>query len=210
MTPAYKKPLHVDDKAELVCLDLFSGLGGWSQAFTERGWKVLTIDIEQEFNPLICCDIMDLDAYILPNRPTVILASPPCQKFSTNAITLNWKKRTPKDMGVVIAIGLVAKALDIIFKRSPTYWVIENPRGMLRNVLGKPKVTTYFRSWGADNLKPTDLWGILPDIDWPVPEEGWEVNGTRKIDNSALAAKIPYGLSLAMCEAIEREVGIHG
>lgn len=194
---------------DLLCIDLFSGLGGWSQAFTDRGWKVLTVDSEREFNPLLCCDIMDLDAYIIPDRPTVILASPPCQKFSTNAIKLNWKKRTPKDRGVVIAIGMVAKTLDIIHKRSPAYWIIENPRGMLRNVLGKPKVTTYFRSWGADNLKPTDLWGILPHMDWPVPEIGWEVDGTRKIDNSAIAAKIPYNLSLAVCEAIEREVGIH-
>lgn len=209
MTPAYKKPPHMEDNADLICIDLFSGLGGWSQAFIDRGWRVLTIDIEQEFNPLLCCDIMDLDAYILPDRPTVILASPPCQKFSTNTITLNWKKRTPKDMGVVIAIGMVAKTLDIIFKRSPTYWIIENPRGMLRNVMGKPKVTTYFRSWGAANLKPTDLWGIIPDIDWPVPDEGWDVDGTRKIDNAALAGKIPYDLSLAVARAIEMELGIH-
>ena len=192
---------------DLMCIDLFSGLGGWSQAFVDRGWKVLTVDMEREYNPLICCDIMDLDAYILPERPTVILASPPCQKFSTNAIKLNWKKRTPKDQGVVIAIGMVAKTLDIIYKRSPAYWIIENPRGMLRNVLGKPKVTTYFRSWGTDNLKPTDLWGILPKMEWPVPDPGWDVDGTRKIDNSADAAKIPYKLSLAVCEAIEREVG---
>jgi len=206
MLPAYKKPRDVQDKGELICIDLFSGLGGWSQAFLERGWKVITIDIERDFNPLLCCDIMDFNPSILPHRPTVILASPPCQKFSTNSITLNWRKRVPKDFGVVIAIGLVAKALDIIFKKSPKYWVIENPRGMLRNVLGKPKVTTYFRSWGADNLKPTDIWGILPDIHWPVPESGWEADGTRKIDDSSLAAKIPYNLSKAICEGIEREV----
>jgi len=193
-------------KDNLVCVDLYSGLGGWSQAFVERGWKVLTVDIEPEFKPHICKDILDLDSSILPRNPTVILASPPCQKFSVNAISLNWKKRTIKDNGVVTAIGLVAKALDIIMKLQPLYWIIENPRGMLRNVLGKPKVETYFRSWGAPNLKPTDLWGIMPDIKWPKPEPGWEKNGTRKIDNAALAAKIPYDLSLAICEGIEKEV----
>lgn len=199
---------HVHNKDNLVCLDLYSGLGGWSKAFVDSGWKVLTIDIDQEFQPHLCYDIMDLDSSILPKNPTVILASPPCQKFSPNTITLNWKKRTIKDYGVVIAIGLVAKTLDIIYKLQPKYWIIENPRGMLRNVMGKPTIETYFRSWGTNNLKPTDLWGILPKIDWPKPEPGWEKNGTRKIDDSAIAAMIPYGLSHAICNGIERELGV--
>lgn len=208
-TRSYLNSSHVDDKGDLICIDLFSGLGGWSKAFFNRGWSVLTIDMEREFNSLLCCDIMDLNSSIIPDRPTVILASPPCQKFSSNTIKLNWRKRTPKNHAVVLAIGLVAKSLDIILKKSPAYWIIENPRGMLRNVLGKPQITTYFRSWGADNLKPTDLWGILPDIEWPPPPPGWEENGTRKINDSALAAQIPYALSLALCEGIEKELNVY-
>lgn len=197
------------DKADLVCVDLFSGLGGWSQAFADHGWRVVMVDNDPNLRPHIHKDIMDLDATILPYNPTVVLASPPCQKFSTNTITLNWKKRTIKDFGVVAAIGMVAKTLHIIGSILPEYWIIENPRGMLRNVMGKPKATTYFRSWGADNLKPTDLWGILPRMDWPKPEPGWEENGTRKIGSAAEAAKIPYNLSNAIRTAIELEIS-HG
>ena len=41
-------------------LDLFSGLGGFSQAFKDRGHKVTTLDNNPEFNPDICIDIMML------------------------------------------------------------------------------------------------------------------------------------------------------
>jgi hypothetical protein len=189
-----------------TCIDLFSGLGGWSRAFKDRGWDVITIDNDPSFNPTICIDIMDFDPKILTTHPTVILASPPCQKFSSNTITLNWSKRTIKNNGVVLAIGLVAKTLDIIYKLQPDYWVIENPQGMLRKVMGKPKVVTYFRSWGTDNLKPTDLWGIMPDIEWPKPEPGWLPDGTRQICDPAISAMIPYNLSLAICDGIEKEL----
>lgn len=205
MLRSYLNPLHVDHK---LCIDLFSGLGGWSYAFRERDWDVITIDNEPEFNPTLCIDIMDFDPKILPKNPIVILASPPCQKFSTNTITLNWRKRKIKDYGVIHAIGMVSKTLDIINKLQPQYWIIENPRGMLRNVMGKPSKETFFRSWGTDNLKPTDLWGILPDIHWPRPEPGWDPNGTRKIEDPAISSKIPYELSLAICQGIEKELGL--
>jgi len=41
-------------------LDLFSGLGGWSQAFKDRGHEVVTVDIAPKFAPIICKDIMEL------------------------------------------------------------------------------------------------------------------------------------------------------
>lgn len=213
--PGYKnhqaaifKGRHLDDvrTKDMVCVDLFSGLGGWSQSFVDHGWKVLTVDSNPEFNPHICKDIMDLDASILPRNPTIILASPPCQKFSSNTIKLNWKKRAIKDWGVVNAIGMVAKTLHIIGTCQPDYWIIENPRGMLRNVMGKPKETTYFRSWGASNLKPTDLWGIIPPMEFPAPLPDWDVDGTRLINDAAIAAKIPYDLSDAVRVAIMVDV----
>lgn len=42
-------------------LDLFSGLGGWSAAFKDRGHNVLTVDIEPKFNPDYCMNIMDVE-----------------------------------------------------------------------------------------------------------------------------------------------------
>jgi len=42
------------------CLDLFAGLGGFSQAFEEaEGWEVTTVDIQERFGTDICADVMD-------------------------------------------------------------------------------------------------------------------------------------------------------
>ena len=43
-----------------IFIDLFSGLGGASQAFEAAGWEVVTVDINPEFNPTICCNVEDL------------------------------------------------------------------------------------------------------------------------------------------------------
>ena len=57
-------------------LDLFSGLGGASRAMRERGWDVITVDIEPEFNPSI---IADISTYHYEGKLPVDLvwASPP-------------------------------------------------------------------------------------------------------------------------------------
>lgn len=196
-------------RSKPLVIDLFSGMGGWSAAFRDRGWQVIMVDNNPKFNPHICVDIMDLPSYILPKKPEVILASPPCNRFSMNAVTFNWKKRKIKNQATVIAVGMVAKTLFLIKELKPRYWVLENPRGMLRNVLGKPDVETFFASWGSSNLKPTDLWGRMPFMEWPQPKE-WARDGeegcTRKKKNSAIAAEIPYNLSMALCLAIEDEL----
>ena len=41
-------------------LDLFSGLGGWSAAFKDRGHAVTTLDIEPKFKPDIVKDILEI------------------------------------------------------------------------------------------------------------------------------------------------------
>ena len=48
---------------------------------------------------------------------------------------------------------------------SPTYWVIENPRGRLRSLdllAGIPRRTVWYCRLGLDRAKPTDLWGVFP------------------------------------------------
>jgi site-specific DNA-cytosine methylase len=74
-------------------LDLFSGLGGWSAAFKERGHEVLTLDIEPKFKPDICKDILEVNSIDELGQFDVILASPPCEVFSIAAVWLkHWQK----------------------------------------------------------------------------------------------------------------------
>lgn len=192
-----------------TCVDLFCGLGGWSSAFKDRGWNVITQDWDGKFNPDICKDIMDVVPDDLPKHPEIILASPPCNCFSVNTIGKYWKKGRPT-LEAMKSLGYVGKTLWLIANINPTFWIIENPRGMLVRFLGKPDVTTYFASWGNDNLKPTNLWGKIPPMEWPKPIN-WtkcprgESLGTRSL-KSEDAAMIPYKLSLAVCEACENHL----
>lgn len=200
------------DTRSRICRDLFSGLGGFSQAFKDRGWSVVTVDIDERFNPNLCADIMDVDPKRLPQNPDIILISPPCNCFSVASIRWHWTKHdngtiTPNDSAKE-AIKLVDKALWLKDQLNPRFWVLENPTGMMRRVLGSPYIKTSFAAWGNKNLKPTDLWGNLPFMVFPIATE-WEKaprgsrKGTQGIKDPAERAKIPYGLSLALCRAVE-------
>jgi len=86
--------------------------------------------------------------------------------------------------------------------------ILADEEEMMRRVLGKPFVKTSFAAWGNKNLKPTDLWGNLPSMVFPIATK-WEKaprgsrTGTQGIKDPAERAKIPYGLSLALCKATE-------
>jgi len=212
-------------------LDLFSGLEGWSKPFKDRGHETITVDINPKFNPTICKDIFDLNEDDLPAfwQPDIILASPPCNCFSIASVYRHWDKNTkrPKDNATKYAIDLVAYTINFILTQYPRWWILENPRGMLRHVLGKPQVTTYFASWQSWEevneshrafhdvrkpcFKPTDLWGILPNVKWDEPMEWAKAprgakEGIQGIKDRDIRAKIPYGLALAICLACEKEL----
>lgn len=70
-------------------LDLFSGTGGFSEAFRQRGHKVIRIDNDPQFQSVPdtwIADVLDID-FFSPHAPAfdVIVASPPCQAFSLAA-----------------------------------------------------------------------------------------------------------------------------
>jgi hypothetical protein len=208
-----------------TCIDLCSGLGGFSQAFLDRGWNVIRIDNDPRFkdvpNTVIesVREVSDYEERIRLcgfNNVNIVLASPPCQTFSVAAIYKYWNKGIPALPETVMGIRIVMWCLDAIDALKPKYWVLENPRGMLRHILGPPAVTTYLGAWGHPNLKPTDLWGNLLGMAFPpkpthIPASsgcGKNRNKGRtgkdlRPSNPALRAKIPYKLSEAICLACE-------
>jgi len=195
-------------------LDLFSGLGGWSTAFKDRGHDVVTVDIEPSFNPTVCTDIMMLTAkdlaYLGPFD--IVVSSPMCNCFSVMTISCHWSRDGLPKPETKQAINLIGHTVNLILNLYPRWWILENPRGMMRHVLGKPSATTYFGSWGDLAYKPTDLWGVLPNVEWKKPRNwqkasrGSQEGGTQAKPNSAERSRIPYGLSLAVCLACEKEL----
>lgn len=126
-------------------LDLFSGLGGFSEAFVRSGDEVLRV----ENNPLLSevpntsmQDVLAmrdrLHLYYAQGQPIreydVLLASPPCHDFSLAfsapqaiASRNNEFDNYDPDMSLVEAV------LDIVRITKPKFWIIENVRGSIRH-----------------------------------------------------------------------------
>ena len=198
-------------------LDLFSGLGGWSQAFKDRGHSVVTVDFEAKFNPTLCGDIQnlkreDFDKY---GKFDIILASPPCNCFSMMSVYRHWKDHKPNPE-TVVAIALVKKTLTLIRSLNPRWWILENPMGMLRTVIGKPEATITLCQYGERRMKPTDLWGKFPSTFIPKKCRNGALchertprgshKGTQGLKTPEERAKMPYNLSLELCLACERNI----
>jgi hypothetical protein len=192
-------------------IDLFSGLGGFSQAFIDRGHDVTRYEYSDEFKKVphtIIEDVYNLWSGDLTGAD-IILASPPCTHFSIASVSHHWNKDgTPKPK-TIEQIQLIRHTLDIIEVSNPKYWILENPRGMLRTVLGLPAKFIYLGAWSKKNKKATDLWGKLPPVDWLIPHTWIEARRGFKtgVQDPSLSpaerALIPYEFSLAVCLAAE-------
>lgn len=202
-------------------LDLFSGLGGWSQAFKDRGHMVVSVDNQAKFGPTICKDINELNYDDLNDYGhfDVILASPPCEAFSVMAISKHWSKDGFPNKEARQAIRNVLHTLDLIEDLKPAYWIIENPMGMLRRIIGNPVCSITQCQYGNPYMKKTDLWGVLPKSFEPKcckngaschprTPRGSKLSGIQSLKTPEERAKIPYSLSLAICEACERELKV--
>lgn len=193
-------------------LDLFSGLGGFSTPFKDRGHEVVTLDNDPQFSPDVMADVREVQFPGLPPMDQsfdVVLASPPCNAFSVASVPHHWKGHEP-DGHVTEALGLVAKALELILSITPSYWVVENPTGMLRTLIGKPRERVYLCSFGAARKKPTDLWGRYPgkigrpcSPHAPAPRGSKSPGSTQWLHGSARRAKLPYGLGEELCRRME-------
>jgi len=152
---------------EYRVLDLFAGLGGFSQAFaaSER-WAVTTVEIEGRFEPDVQADVFELRPSDFETEFDVVLASPPCTQFSTagNHDAWDFDTHEPQTDAARDAIGLVYHTLGLIRGLAPRYWFLENPQGRLRWFLGRPTGKVTYCQYGRPYMKRTDLWGDHPPM----------------------------------------------
>jgi len=203
-----------------IVLDLFSGLGGFSAAFEEsEDWDVVTVDIEERFDPDIRADVMDLRPADLPDAD-VVLASPPCQYLSTAGNHDKWDMdaKEPTAPESREAVAIFYHTLGIIHALSPDFWFVENPRrSRIRWFIGKPDEWVTYCQYGTDYQKQTGLWGKFPDMTFKRCRRGdnchisnTDTDGTQAIASMprydhAERAKVPYQLSEAIRDAVEAE-----
>jgi hypothetical protein len=78
--------------AKPLCIDLFAGLGGWTEGFLANGYQVVGFDIERHVYgekkypaQLVLQDVLTLHGSQFKDA-AIIVASPPCQKYSYMAM----------------------------------------------------------------------------------------------------------------------------
>lgn len=209
-------------------VDLFSGLGGWSQPFLDAGHEVFRVELEPRLPAELHADILLIGPEDFPWHPDVILASPPCEGFSVMNIGKNWyHDGTPKTAKAAHSLRLVEKTLLLVRQLDPTYWVIENPRDKLRALpvmvgLERRTVTicrAYYDGRPPRRMKPTDLWSDR----WPpslvleppcrngdpchVRAPRGSRTGTQGFGDYWQKSLIPYPLADAVRRAVEADLG---
>lgn len=209
---------------ERLCLDLFSGLGGFSSAFRDADeWKVVTVDLdpEERFDPNIRSDIRELGPGDLPDAD-VILAGHPCTVFSKAAAWQDhWDENdNPQTDKAREHVAMLFHTVGLIRALAPRYWFLENPEGHMRRFLGRPTGSVTYCQYGADHRKPTDLWGDHPPMEYRRCSNGDPCHESRRRREKAgdehpadtlprdpaERSKVPYELSKTILEAVEGRV----
>ncbi len=180
-------------KGKYVMIDLFSGLGGASQAMIDRGWQVWRVDIDSGFEPDICCDVRDFlelneDIYRI-YEPDLIWASPPCDEFSKSHKPW-YGFPVPSEE----SIELIYAVLRIVRKLRPKLWILENVVGAQRWLGKAPYHCGAFYLWG---------WFPFEKLRLPHSIGHGKARLFPSEKRKVLRAKIPYELSKAVALVAE-------
>lgn len=193
-------------------LDLFSGLGGASEAMLSNGWDVKRI----ENNPLLqgvpnthMIDVLQferqLESYICqygqPEQIKLVWASPPCTEFSNGfSSPRSVAARNGEEYFPLGGIELVKSAKQIIDMLNPQYWCIENVKGSikyLKPILGEPSmIVGSFVLWGR-----FPAFEVNADCHTKSKNDTWSTDPLR----SNRKALIPYEISNSLRVAIETQ-----
>jgi hypothetical protein len=207
----------------MIVFDFFSGTGSSTQAFKDAGHTVISFELDDSFEATENVNVLSLNAAELIHKygqPDFIWASPPCTAFSVASMGHHWQSGganpVPKTHSALLAQELVEYTLKLIKALNPAKgWLMENPRGMLRKlpvVAGLPRTTVTYCRYGDDRMKPTDLWGVVPN--W-IPREMCKngmpcheaaprgaKTGTQGLKGAKERSRVPYALGEELLKAL--------
>ena len=203
-------------------LELFAGSRSVGKIAEKLGMEVFSSDLIDFDGINYAVSILDFDYKKVPFKPDVIWASPPCTGFSVAALGHHWTggkgAYIPKTDTARLGIELVKKTIEIINHFNPTYWFIENPRGVLRKlavVEGLERNTITYCSYGDTRMKPTDLWGAVKN--WQpriackngdtchISAPRGSTTGTQGIKGARDRSRVPYDLGLELLDSITKK-----
>ena len=207
----------------MIIFDFFSGTGSSTQAFKDAGHTVITFELDEFFEATEHVDVFNLNAIDLITKygqPDFIWASPPCTAFSVASMGHHWgggiRAYEPKTEAAKISQDLVAHTVKLIKDLNPTKgWLMENPRGMLRKlpvVDGLPRTTVTYCQYGDGRMKPTDLWGVVPNwIPRDMCKNGMPCHeaaprgaktGTQGLKGARERSRVPYELGRELLDVL--------
>lgn len=202
-------------KQTLKILELFAGTKSIGKAAAELGYDIFSTDVDNSFNTDYTTDLLDFDIKKVPWKPDIIWSSPPCTSFSIASHSHHWTKELePLSDTAQIGYQLVEKTIEIINHFNPTYWYIENPRGLLRKfpiMKDLPnRNTVNYCQYNDSRWKPTDIW--TNDMEWkPRPlcndakcqHNRNTINDEYSFINKVESARIPHELCIEILSQLK-------
>jgi site-specific DNA-cytosine methylase len=181
-------------------LDLFCGLGGWSDGLAAEGFDVTGVEIEPKIaalykHPVIVSDVCDLNPEDFKGYD-LIVGSPPCRDFCIMAKTLGHRWKVPPDPEGE-GLRLVKAFLNFVEIAKPRYWLLENTSLLEQHLKIKPRQKT---SLGIGMLR--GFWGNYPSFLVPRDYRHDFKFGERKPLTPWERAKIPLPVAKALGEAV--------
>lgn len=168
-----------------LAIDLFCGLGGWTEGLLAEGYAVIGFDIERhEYGEhrypgqLVCQDVCTLHGSQLKDA-ALIVASPPCQEYSYMAMP--WKLAKAKAVAIrEDTTGRKLAALNRLFnecfriQKEASLAAHRHIPLIIENVKGaQPWVGRARYNFGSFYL-----WGDVPAL-MPIPVKAAKVPGFR-------------------------------
>ncbi len=114
-------------------LELFAGSRSIGKAANKLGCDVFSVDVKNFSNIDLVQDIEFLKKEMIPFKPDMIWASPPCTTYSIAAISHHRDNEKPKTKFAEKSDRLILNVLHLI-KEFECIYYIENPRGYLRKM----------------------------------------------------------------------------
>ena len=210
-------------------LELFAGSCSFSNVAKEYGHETFTVDNGKDLFTInhyskidLVENMMNVNPEDIPWQPDFIWASPPCTTFSIASCGHHWNapdengNREPKTKEAEIGLLLLEQTIWLMNELQPKYYVIENPRGLMRKmgaVEYLPRHTVTYCQYGDTRMKPTDLWTNLPWTPRPMCKNGMPCHeaaprgsktGTQGLKHSYARSKVPYELCKEILNVIER------
>jgi hypothetical protein len=155
-------------------LDLWCGSKSATQAWSEQGHEIISVDNDPETNPTICKDILSVTVdelrELAPDGYAFGWASPDCRVYSLmNLHSGHWDMRGswayPKTDQAIEANMRLVWTLHLLKSLDLPYFAVENPRAMMRKqqfMNDFQRETVSYCRYGDNRMKPTDLFGRLP------------------------------------------------